>query len=79
MHHLIQQAGGYKNIRFTPKDLYNYIAANRNNSTLDGDAECALAYLQAKADMDSSIFFFNTLLMKKVIWLICFGQILKVT
>ena len=59
MHHLIQQAGGYKNIRFTPKDLYNYLAANRNNSTLDGDAECALAYIQAKADMDSSFFFFQ--------------------
>ena len=62
----------------TPNDLYNHIAANRNNSMWDGDAECALAYLQAKADMDSSFFFFNTLLMKKVVWLIYFGQILKV-
>ena len=58
MDHLIQQVGGCENIGFTPNDLYNHIAANRNNSMWDGDAECALAYLQAKADMDSSFFFF---------------------
>ena len=78
MDHLIQQAGGYENIGFTPNDLYNYTIANRNNNMRDGDAECALPYLQEKADMDSS-FFFNTLLMKKAVWLICFEQILKVT
>ena len=78
MEHLIQQAGGYENMGFTPKYLYNHIAANHNNSMRDGDAECALPYLQEKADMDSS-FFFNTLLMKKAVWLICFEQILKVT
>ena len=78
MEHLIQQAGGYENMGFTPKYLYNHIVANHNNSMQDGDAECALLYLQEKADMDSS-FFFNTLLMKKAVWLICFEQILKVT
>ena len=57
MQHLIQQVRGYENMGFTPKDLYNHIVANRNNSMWDGDAECALAYLQAKADMDSSFFF----------------------
>ena len=57
MDHLIQQAGGYENIRFTPNDLYNHTTANRNNNMRDGDAECALAYLQAKANMDSSFFF----------------------
>nr|XP_023881499.1 protein FAR1-RELATED SEQUENCE 5-like [Quercus suber] len=57
MDHMIQQAGGYENIGFTSKDLYNYLATIRNNSMRDGDAECALAYLQAKADMDSSFFF----------------------
>ena len=57
MDHMIQQAGGYENIGFTSKDFYNYLAEIRNNSTQDGDAECALAYLQAKADMDSSFFF----------------------
>ena len=77
MDHMIQQAGGYENIGFITKDLYNYLVAIHNNGTRDSDAECALVYLQAKEDMDSS-FFFNTLLMKKVVWLICFGQILKV-
>ncbi|XP_050259192.1 protein FAR1-RELATED SEQUENCE 5-like [Quercus robur] len=57
MDHMIQQAGGYENIGFTSKDLYNYVAAIRNNNTRDGDAECALGYLQAKVDMDSSFFF----------------------
>ena len=57
MDHLIQQAGGYENIGFTPNDLYNHTTSNRNNNMRDGDAECALAYLQAKADMDSSFFF----------------------
>ena len=57
MDHMIQQAGGYENVGFTSKDLYNYLAEIRNSSTQDGDAECALAYLQAKADMDSSFFF----------------------
>ncbi|XP_065626604.1 protein FAR1-RELATED SEQUENCE 5-like [Quercus suber] len=32
MDHLIQQARGYENIRFTPKDLYNHLVANRKNS-----------------------------------------------
>ena len=54
---MIQQAGGYENIGFTSKDFYNYLAEIRNNSMQDGDAECALAYLQAKSDMDSSFFF----------------------
>ncbi|XP_030945725.1 protein FAR1-RELATED SEQUENCE 7-like [Quercus lobata] len=56
MDHMIQQAGGYENIGFTSKDLYNYLVAIRNNNTRDGDVECALGYLQAKVDMDSSFF-----------------------
>ncbi|KAK4595456.1 hypothetical protein RGQ29_013782 [Quercus rubra] len=49
--------GGYENVGFTSKDLYNYLAEICNSSTQDGDAECALEYLQAKADIDSSFFF----------------------
>ena len=66
--HLIEQAGGYA----------NHIVADCNSNMHDGDAKCALAYLQAKADMDKSIFFFSTLLIKKSVWPIYFGQILKV-
>jgi len=57
MDNLIQQAGGYENVGFIPKDLYNHIVADRNSNMCDGDAECALAYLQAKVDMDSSFFY----------------------
>ena len=67
MDHLIQQGGGYK----------NHIVANCNSDMRDGDAKCALAYLQAKASMDSSFFFLSTLLTKKSVWPICFGKISK--
>ncbi|XP_030970242.1 protein FAR1-RELATED SEQUENCE 5-like [Quercus lobata] len=57
MDNLIQQAGGYENVGFIPKDLYNHVVADQNSNMRDGDAECALAYLQAKVDMDSSFFY----------------------
>ena len=57
MDNLIQQAGGYENVGFIPKDLYNNVVADRNSNMRDGDVECVLAYLQAKADMDSSFFY----------------------
>ena len=57
MDNLIQQAGGYENVGFIPKYLYNHVVADRNSNMRDGDAECALAYLQAKENMDSSFFY----------------------
>ena len=57
MDNLIQQARGYENVGFIPKDLYNHVVADRNSNMHDGDVECALAYLQTKVDMDSSFFY----------------------
>ncbi|KAL4593859.1 hypothetical protein ACB092_M009000 [Castanea dentata] len=47
MDNLIQQAGGYENVGFIPKDLYNHVVADRNSNISDGDAEY----------MDSSFFY----------------------
>ena len=37
MDNLIQQAGGYENVGFIPKDLYNHIVADRNSNMRDGN------------------------------------------
>ena len=53
----VLQSGGYNNVRFTPKDLYNRLDAERREETKDGDAYSAIAYLSAKKDMDPMFFF----------------------
>ena len=68
MDHLIQQGGGYK----------NHIVADCNSNMHDGDAKCALAYLQAKASMDSSFFFFKYTIDKKIRLANLFWKNLKV-
>ncbi|XP_028082476.1 protein FAR1-RELATED SEQUENCE 5-like [Camellia sinensis] len=57
MDFLVQQSGSFANVGFIHKDLHNYIQAERKVEMKDGDAECALAYLCAKADADSYFFY----------------------
>ena len=45
---MLQQSGGYQNVGFTTKDLYNDMTSYRKEELRDGDAEGALAYLTAK-------------------------------
>ncbi|XP_028061786.1 protein FAR1-RELATED SEQUENCE 5-like [Camellia sinensis] len=54
---LVQQSGSFANVGFIHKDLHNYIQAERKVEMKDGDAECALAYLRAKADADPYFFY----------------------
>ena len=54
---MLQQSGGYQNIGFTTKDLYNDVASQRREEMRDGDAESALAYLSAKEELDPLFYF----------------------
>ena len=57
MDHLVHQSGGYENVGFTKKNLYNRIDLDRMSKISHGDAEGGLAYLCAKKETDSSYFF----------------------
>ncbi|XP_034707015.1 protein FAR1-RELATED SEQUENCE 5-like [Vitis riparia] len=57
MDYMVQQSGGYKNVGFTKKDLYNHVDADRRVHLRDGDAEGALAYLCGKSEMDPSFYY----------------------
>ncbi|KAL7212279.1 hypothetical protein ACSBR2_015036 [Camellia fascicularis] len=70
---LVQQSGPFANVGFIHKDLHNYIQAERKVEMKDGDAECALAYLCAKADADPS--FTSMTRIKRIGLTNCFGQI----
>jgi hypothetical protein len=61
MDHLVHQSGGYENVGFTKKDLYNRIDMDRMFKISHGDAEGGLAYLFAKKETDSSFFFKYTI------------------
>ncbi|XP_028113427.1 protein FAR1-RELATED SEQUENCE 5-like [Camellia sinensis] len=54
---LVQQSGSFANVGFIHKDLHNYIQAECKVKMKDDDAECALAYLCAKADADLYFFY----------------------
>ncbi|CAL5338642.1 unnamed protein product [Camellia sinensis] len=54
---LVQQSGSFVNVGFIHKDLHNYIQVERKIEMKDGDAECALAYLCAKADANPYFFY----------------------
>ncbi|RVX07698.1 Protein FAR1-related sequence 5 [Vitis vinifera] len=57
MDYMVQQSGGYNNVGFTKKDLYNHVDADRRVHLRDGDAEGALAYLCRKSEMDPSFYY----------------------
>ncbi|KAL6320955.1 hypothetical protein AAG906_010764 [Vitis piasezkii] len=57
MDYMVQQLGGYNNVGFTKKDLYNHVDADHIVHLRDGDAEGALAYLCGKSEMDPSFYY----------------------
>ncbi|RVX03571.1 Protein FAR1-related sequence 5 [Vitis vinifera] len=57
MDYMVQQSGGYNNVGFTKKDLYNHVDADSRVHLRDGDAEGALAYLCGKSEMDPSFYY----------------------
>ncbi|KAL4374054.1 hypothetical protein AHAS_Ahas05G0143400 [Arachis hypogaea] len=46
------QSGGYSMLRFTKRDLYNYVHSQRRARILDGDAAATISYLEGKANAD---------------------------
>ncbi|BBN67508.1 FAR1-related sequence 5 [Prunus dulcis] len=54
--YMVDQCGGYLNVGFQIKDLYNKLDASRREILLDGDTEAALSYLKAKGAMDPEFF-----------------------
>ena len=64
MDHLVLLSGGYKNVGFTKKDLYNHIDMDRKSKICHGDAEGVLEYLGVKKEMDLSFFMIALLSMK---------------
>ncbi|CAL2247213.1 unnamed protein product [Prunus armeniaca] len=54
--YMVDQCGGYLNVGFQIKDLYNKLDASRREILLDGDTEAALCYLKAKGAMDPEFF-----------------------
>ncbi|KAJ1378725.1 Zinc finger, CCHC-type superfamily [Sesbania bispinosa] len=53
---LVDQKGGYRNVGFSKKDLYNYIDEVMRGKIKDGDAVDGLSYLQGKADNNPMMF-----------------------
>ncbi|XP_052110304.1 protein FAR1-RELATED SEQUENCE 5-like [Arachis duranensis] len=44
--------GGYQNLNFISKDLYNYMDGVRQSRIVEGDAAAAINYLKGKAELD---------------------------
>nr|XP_025636327.1 protein FAR1-RELATED SEQUENCE 5-like [Arachis hypogaea] len=44
--------GGYRNVNFIRKDLYNYMDDVRQSRIVEGDAAAAISYLKGKTEMD---------------------------
>ncbi|KAL4364848.1 hypothetical protein AHAS_Ahas07G0047100 [Arachis hypogaea] len=44
--------GGYRNVNFIRKDLYNYMDDVRQSRIVEGDAAAAINYLKGKTEMD---------------------------
>ena len=53
----VLQCGGYQNVPFTMKDLYNRINAGRMEEIANRDADDAIAYLFVKKDVDPEVYF----------------------
>ncbi|XP_057730738.1 protein FAR1-RELATED SEQUENCE 5-like [Arachis stenosperma] len=52
MAYMAGQSGGYGMLRFTKRDLYNYIHGQRLARISDGDAAATISYLEGKANAD---------------------------
>ncbi|KAE8658650.1 hypothetical protein F3Y22_tig00116971pilonHSYRG01073 [Hibiscus syriacus] len=56
MNYLTQQAGGYHNVRFTHKDLYNALQRGKAKEVVDGDVNALIAYFDYKKHDDPRFF-----------------------
>ncbi|KAE8692974.1 hypothetical protein F3Y22_tig00110819pilonHSYRG00096 [Hibiscus syriacus] len=56
MNYLTQQAGGYHNVRFTHKDLYNALQRGKVKEIVDGDVNALIAYFDYKKHDDPGFF-----------------------
>ncbi|XP_025625575.1 protein FAR1-RELATED SEQUENCE 5-like [Arachis hypogaea] len=52
MAYMAGQSGGYGMLRFTKRDLYNYVHSQRIAQIINGDAAAAISYLEGKANTD---------------------------
>ncbi|XP_025670470.1 protein FAR1-RELATED SEQUENCE 5-like [Arachis hypogaea] len=48
-------AGGYRNLHFIKKDLYNYIDDVRRSRIVEGDTAAAISYLKGKIELNSLV------------------------
>ncbi|KAE8676924.1 hypothetical protein F3Y22_tig00111566pilonHSYRG00020 [Hibiscus syriacus] len=56
MNYLTQQAGGYHNVGFTHKDLYNALQRGKTKEIIDGDVNVLIAYFDYKKHDDLGFF-----------------------
>ncbi|KAE8706349.1 hypothetical protein F3Y22_tig00110402pilonHSYRG00233 [Hibiscus syriacus] len=56
MNYLTQQAGGYHNVGFTHKDLYNALQRGKTKKIADGDVNTLIAYFDYKKHDDPGFF-----------------------
>ncbi|XP_024200066.1 protein FAR1-RELATED SEQUENCE 5-like [Rosa chinensis] len=54
--YIVDRSGGFKNVGFIMKDLYNKLDSRRREILLEGDAEAALAYMRGKVATDSHFY-----------------------
>ncbi|KAL6204964.1 hypothetical protein ACLB2K_022230 [Fragaria x ananassa] len=54
--YLVDKAGGYVNVGFRIKDLYNKLDASRREIMLEGDTEATLSYLNGKGDGEEQFY-----------------------
>ncbi|KAE8675191.1 hypothetical protein F3Y22_tig00111691pilonHSYRG00001 [Hibiscus syriacus] len=55
-HGLVHQAGGYHNVGFTHKDLYNALQRGKAKEIVDGDVNALIAYFDYKKHDDPGFF-----------------------
>ena len=64
------EAGGYDNVNFQNKDLYNKIERKRKNDIIHTDAEGVIAYLQGKKDLNNDFYYkYHTNSENRLMWL----------
>ncbi|KAF9625428.1 hypothetical protein IFM89_022779 [Coptis chinensis] len=56
--HFAHMAGGFLNVGFTKKDLYNKMEKDRRSRYIDGDANTLLAIMEDKVKLDN-LFHYN--------------------
>ncbi|XP_065877465.1 protein FAR1-RELATED SEQUENCE 5-like [Euphorbia lathyris] len=54
---MAHQSGGFQNLGYTPKDMYNNMNVERRLDIQDGDAFITLGFLAAKQEMDPGFFY----------------------